>query len=318
MSIPPLSAPEPVLRVQDLVAEFPGVRALDGVSFALPAGTITALVGPNGAGKTTLMRCLVALDRPFSGRIEVAGHDTARAPREVHRRVGWLPDDFGLYDDLSVGRCVRHAAAARGLAGDGLEARLAAVREATDLEALWGQRAGSLSRGQRQRVGLAQALVHDPQLVVLDEPASGLDPAARVALAQLITALGRAGKTVIVSSHILAELEGYATTMLTLEAGRVRGLVPVKQRAEASERWLRLRVASDPAAAADLAQALPGVGAVRRLPDGVALAWQRPEAEQAGLLRALLQAGVEVVGLAPEEADMQALYLAQLRPGAPR
>jgi ABC-2 type transport system ATP-binding protein len=301
--------------VQDLVVEFPGIRALDAVSFALQAGSITALVGPNGAGKTTLMRCLVALDRPFSGRVEVAGHDTAWEPREVHRQIGWLPDDFGLYEDLTVARCVQHAGAARGLAGEALATRLAVVREATDLGALWGQRAGSLSRGQRQRVGLAQALVHDPSLLVLDEPASGLDPAARAAFAALITSLGRAGKTVIVSSHILAELEGYATWMLTLEGGRVRGLVPVQPAHQAGERWLRLRVAGDASAAAGLAQALPGVGAVRLLHDGVVLAWRRSEAEQAALLLALLQAGVQVVGLAPEGADMQALYLDQLRTG---
>ncbi|MEB3221762.1 MAG: ABC transporter ATP-binding protein [Candidatus Sericytochromatia bacterium] len=312
-----MPAAQPPVKVQDLVVEFPGIRALDGVSFSLPAGAITALVGPNGAGKTTLMRCLVALDRPLAGRVEVAGHDTAWEPRAVHRSVGWLPDDFGLYEDMSVAACVTHAGAARGLAGEALVTRLATVREATDLAALWGQRAGSLSRGQRQRVGLAQALVHDPSLLVLDEPASGLDPAARAHLAELITELGRAGKTVIVSSHILAELEGYATWMLTLEAGRVRGLVPVQGAGPQAGRLLRLRVAGDPSPAAGLAQGLPGVGAVQLLPDAVVLEWRRPEAEQAELLRALLQAGVAVIGLQAEEADMQKLYLAQLQQGGP-
>ncbi|MEB3198170.1 MAG: ATP-binding cassette domain-containing protein [Candidatus Sericytochromatia bacterium] len=318
MHPPDTSEASPAVEVQNLVVEFPGVRALDGVSFALPAGAITALVGPNGAGKTTLMRCLVALDAPFSGRIRVAGFDTQESPREVHRRIGWLPDDFGLYEDLSVAQCVRYAGASRGLAGAVLEARLQAVREATELDSLWAQRAGSLSRGQRQRVGLAQALVHDPPVLVLDEPASGLDPAARAALAELITRLGQAGKSVLVSSHILAELEGYATWMLTLEAGRVRGLVAVQGHVATGGRWLRLRVVGPPEAAAERLQAWEGVGDLQLLPDGVRLEWRRPEAEQAELLLHLLNAGVRVVGLAPESADLQAMYLAQVRhPEAP-
>jgi ABC-2 type transport system ATP-binding protein len=301
------------LQAVDLVVEYPGVRALDGVSFALPAGSIVALVGPNGAGKTTLMRCLVALDRPFSGRVEVAGFDTTRQPREVHRRVGYLSDDFGLYDDLTVAQCIRYAGEARGLIGEALEDRLGIVRAAVELEPLWGQRAGSLSRGQRQRVGLAQALIHDPEVLVLDEPASGLDPAARALLGQLITRLGRAGKTVLVSSHILSELEDYATWMLTLEAGQVRGLVPAAATHDTGARWLRLRLASDPGVAAALAMALPGVNAVEPLGDVLRLAWSRDVAAQAELLLALLQAGVRVVGLEAEATRIQDLYLDQLQ-----
>src|SRR5262249_20505538 len=201
------------IEVEGLRFDYPGVRALDDVSFTVARGSVTALVGPNGAGKTTLLRCIVALDRPMLGAIHVAGIDVLEEPRACHRRVGFLSDAYGLYDTLTLRQCLTHPARAHGMgttAGPKTRPQTAARLDITDkLEA----RAGELSRGQRQRVAIGQALIHAPQVLILDEPASGLDPEARYALARLFTRLQSEGMTLIVSSHILAELDEYSTHM---------------------------------------------------------------------------------------------------------
>jgi ABC-2 type transport system ATP-binding protein len=302
------------VSVRNVIVEYPGVRALDRVSFDLPAGAVIALVGPNGAGKSTLMRCLVALDRPFSGSIHVEGVDALLQPREVHKRVGFLADNMGLYDDLSVARCLTYAAAAHGLRGQELHHRVAWVASEVGLLHLMERRAGTLSRGERQRVGLGQALVHEPSLLVLDEPASGLDPAARHDLSELLKRLRNMGKTIVVSSHILAELEDYSNWMLTLEGGQVRGLVPVNQSFVTGTRWLRVKVASDLEAAAEAARAVDGVRAIRFEGAQLVIEWARDERAQAQLLAHLVGQGVEVMALEAAVSRMQDVYMAQVGP----
>ncbi|MDB5101869.1 MAG: putative bacitracin transport ATP-binding protein BcrA, partial [Cyanobacteria bacterium RYN_339] len=263
---------------------------------------------------STLMRCLVALDRPFSGSIEVEGINALLQPREVHKRVGFLSDTTGLYDDLSVRRCLKYAAASHGLRGADLEGRVAWVASEVGLLHLMERRAGTLSRGERQRVGLAQALVHEPQLLVLDEPASGLDPAARHDLSELLKRLRNMGKTIVVSSHILSELEDYSNWMLTLEGGRVRGMVPVNQAFAPGTRWLRVRVGNDVAAAAEAARAVEGVRSANVEGQVLVLDWTRDERAQAQLVAHLVGQGVEVMALEAAVSRMQDVYLAQVGP----
>src|SRR3954464_13961982 len=168
-----------MIEIQGLVFEYPGRRALDGVSLSIQQGAITALVGPNGAGKTTLLRLMAALETPYGGRVTIDGLDTRDAPRAIHERLGYLPDFFGLYDALSVRRCLFYAARAHGIgaaqAGGAAEGAAARVGLSDRME----QAAGSLSRGLRQRLAIAQAIVHRPRVLLLDEPAAGLDPQAR-------------------------------------------------------------------------------------------------------------------------------------------
>lgn len=208
-----------LVEVEALRFDYPGHAALRGLSFKLQRGSVTALVGPNGAGKTTLLRCLAGLERPPAGRIQIDGLDLAEAPREVHTRIGYLPDHFGLYEDLSVRRCLQYAAWSRRVPVDETAQRIDEVLAAVDLREQLQARAGSLSRGQRQRVALAQALIHRPALLLLDEPASGLDPDARLRFADLMRKLAARGMTLLVSSHILAELDSYCTRMLVLREG---------------------------------------------------------------------------------------------------
>ena len=208
-----------MIDVAGLIFEYPGHRALDGIDLHMAAGSVTALVGPNGAGKSTLLRCLAGLEHPAAGQIVVHGVDVLQAPREVHRHVGYLSDFFGLYERLTVAQGLEYAARAMGLPPHVAQTRVAQVAQQLDLLALLQRLPSQLSRGQRQRLAIGQAIVHQPAVLLLDEPASGLDPEARASLAQLMRQLQAQGMTLIVSSHILSELDEYCTHILALRAG---------------------------------------------------------------------------------------------------
>lgn len=210
-----------LIEIDQLVFEYPGHRALDGISLRLERGSVTALVGPNGAGKSTLLRCIAGLERPLSGQIRIDGISVIDAPRQVHRKLGYLSDFFGLYEGLRVRQCLAYAALAVGVARQQLSGRVAQVAQAMDLTALLQRRPGELSRGQRQRLAIGQAIIHSPQVLLLDEPASGLDPQARSSLAALFRQLQAQGMTLLVSSHILSELDEYSTHILSIRQGRI-------------------------------------------------------------------------------------------------
>jgi len=191
------------------------------VSLFVPAGETCALVGPNGAGKTTLLKMLAGLLRPTSGQIEVAGVEVGAEPKRLHRIVGYVPDTFGLYDDLSVRHFLEYFARAHEVTRAGLEKKIDAVLGLTNLAGKRDAQVGSLSRGMRQRLVIAKTLLHAPKVLLLDEPASGLDPHARRELRDLIRQLAALGTTILVSSHILTELADFSTSVIIMERGRV-------------------------------------------------------------------------------------------------
>lgn len=190
-----------MIEVTNLVYEYPSKRALDGINLIVRPRTITALVGPNGAGKTTLMRCLAALDAPYDGQVTIDGMNTREAPRAIHACLGYLSDFFGLYDALSVRRCLIFAARDHGLSKDGAGAAALKAAERVGLSDRLETPAAELSRALRQRLAIGQAIVHEPSVLLLDEPASGLDPEARRDLSHLLVApqiaggFGAAGET---------------------------------------------------------------------------------------------------------------------------
>lgn len=210
-----------MIQVRDLVFDYLGHRALHGVSVDIPKGTVTALVGPNGAGKSTLMRCMAGLDTPLSGGITVGGVDVQEHPREVHTKLGYLSDFYGLYQELTVQQCLSYAAASQGIADQHIAKRVQDVADFLNLSDKLQSLSCNLSRGQRQRVAIGQAIVHMPQVLLLDEPASGLDPEARADLSVLFRTLRATGMTLVVSSHILSELDAYCTHILSIRDGRV-------------------------------------------------------------------------------------------------
>src|ERR1051326_6975609 len=195
--------------------------AVRGVSLFVPAGETCALVGPNGAGKTTLLKMLAGLLRPTSGKIEVAGVEVGAEPKRLHRIVGYMPDTFGLYDELRVGQFLEYFARSQGVPRESVAKRIAAVLELTNLASERDAAVGSLSRGMRQRLVIAKTLLHAPKVLLLDEPASGLDPHARMELRDLIKQLASLGTTIVVSSHILTELADFSTSVVIMERGRV-------------------------------------------------------------------------------------------------
>ena len=313
-----------MIDVQDLRFDYPGTRALDRVSFRLAAGSVTALVGPNGAGKTTLLRCLAGLDAAHGGTVRLDGIDVSHDPRAAHARLGFLPDHFGLYAELSARRCLLHAGASRGLSGADLVSRVADTALRVGLTAKLDDKAGSLSRGQRQRLALAQVILHKPKVLLLDEPASGLDPEARAALSDLMRSLAADGMTLLVSSHILAELEAYCSAMLVLSGGRIlehrQTVASGSAISEVRPQTRRLRIR--------LVQAIDNPDALRaRLPDtlrevvidgdSIIATTTADDAALPDLLRALLALELPVCAFAPVGDSMQQQYLAAVREARP-
>jgi ABC-2 type transport system ATP-binding protein len=304
-----------MIVVKDLTFDYPGFRALHGVSFSIPAGSVTALVGPNGAGKTTLMRCIAALDMPLSGGVQVAGVDVFEFPRDVHRRMGYLSDSFGLYSELTVAQGLEYSARSQGL---GTTAVAAAVRDTAQRMGLADKltsQAKALSRGQRQRLAIGQAIIHGPQVLLLDEPASGLDPEARSALAQVFRDLQAHGMTLLVSSHILAELDEYSTHMLAINLGRVlehRALASPLKAHISAQRHLRMEFLGEGTDAAlwlaqqsDVHLNLADGSRAELLLDGDSTA-------QAALVRSCILAGFDLLHVSTVTENLQQSYLRSL------
>ena len=211
-----------IVQMEAVEKRYGDVVALGGVNLAIPEGSITGLIGPNGAGKTTSMLVMSTLLERDGGTVTVAGVDPQVDPQAVRKQLGWMPDFFGFYDSLTTREYLDFFAAAQRIPAARRPAIISDLLELVDLTGKIDADVNSLSRGMKQRLSLARSLVHDPDLLILDEPASGLDPRARVQLRELIAELSRLGKTVIISSHILSELEGICTHMAVIDDGVVK------------------------------------------------------------------------------------------------
>lgn len=300
-----------MIEVKNLIFEYPTKRALHDVSCLIKTGSITALVGPNGAGKTTLIRCIVGLHGPFSGQVLFDGVDVHEHPRDCHRRMAYLSDFFGVYDQLTVRQCLTYTARAYGVPSDQVRTVVEAAAERLNLTDRLREKSGALSRGLRQRLAIAQAIVHEPEFLVLDEPASGLDPEARQSLSMLLIGLRDAGMTLLVSSHILAELEGYCTDMLIMREGRI---IDSRQLAGdlTDARRLRIDLATPSDALLALLEETPGVAQVSVEENVATLLFNGDMAAQHDLLKSLLDAGVPVAGLREDRIALQDAYIAQI------
>jgi len=301
-----------MIEVRELVYEYPAVRALNGVSLRVGPQSITALVGPNGAGKTTLLRCLAALETPYSGSVAVAGHDTRSEPRAIHALLGYLPDFYGLYDALSVRRVLGYTARSRGIA-PALTAT--AVEKAAGRVGLLDRldvKAGELSRGLRQRLAIAQAIVHEPRVLLLDEPAAGLDPQARRDLSALLLALKDSGMTLVVSSHILAELEDYCSEMIIIEEGRIVGGKAVKVKDVERPRYM-LEIATARSDLRDFLTERPGVDVIEADQYHALFTHPRNAVARAKLVKAMIEEGFEVSSFGESTKALEDAYFRQRR-----
>jgi len=211
----------PIIETHDLVKRFNKFTAVDGLSLEVPAGSIYGFVGPNGAGKTTTMRILTTLTRPTSGTARVNGHDVTQDRRAVRRAIGYMPDEFGIYDDLRVWEYLDFFAACYDIPEKERKRLIVDLLELVDLTHRRDDMVDKLSRGMKQRLSLARTLAHDPQVLILDEPASGLDPRARIEIRELMVELAKMGKTIFFSTHILADVENICTHIGIVEAGKM-------------------------------------------------------------------------------------------------
>lgn len=212
-----------MIEIRNLTVRYPDTprAAVEDLSLSIGAGEVFGFIGPNGAGKTTTLKVLAGLQRPASGRARIAGVDVVADPAGVRRRVGYLPDFFGVYDDLTCREYLDFFAAAQGLDRVRRETVVEEVLALVDLAGKADALAGALSRGMQQRLGLARVLVHEPDVLLLDEPASGLDPRARIEVREVLRELGSMGKTVILSSHVLSDLASSCSSVGIIEQGRL-------------------------------------------------------------------------------------------------
>jgi len=303
---------EPAIVAHGLTRSFGAVRALDGLDLSVPAGRVVALVGPNGAGKTTLLLILAGLLAPDGGSVTVAGADPVRNPFEVRRVVGWMPDFFGVYDGLTAQEYLELFGAAYRLPRPERPTRARELLALVQLEDRAATPIAGLSRGQKQRLGFARSIVHRPRVLLLDEPASGLDPRARVNLRDVVRRQSDEGACVLVSSHVLSELEEMTDSAVFVEGGRVTGEYGTAGGggAPSALRAWRLR-ALDPGS---LAAGLESAGhAARETGGGGSVVDLESEQAAADLLARLVAGGVRVVEMRPDSGGLERAFLASGR-----
>lgn len=302
---------EPLLQVDGLRVDYEDVTAVDDVSFAVEPGMVYGLIGPNGAGKTTTIRAIANLIVPTWGRIRVAGSDLADSPQSALLGLGFMPDFPPLYEDLTVEEFLALFASAYGIPKADRAARIRELIDRVQLTEKTKALAGTLSRGMKQRLFLAKTLLHDPDVLLLDEPASGLDPRARMDLRDILVSLGEAGKAVLVSSHILAEMTDFCNAVGIMEQGRMvmSGRIDEVLAAVRPGRNTRVQLlAPDDRLGAFLA-ARDGVAEVAVDGPAAGFSLLGDSEAAAALLRALLEAGFAVVDFHEESHRLEDIFL---------
>jgi len=250
-----------VIKIQKIFKQYRSVQALQDLSLEVPQGSVYGLIGPNGAGKTTLLRILGALIPPSSGEVWFDGEEVSRTPATIQRRVGYMPDFFGVYPDLTAEEYLNFYAGIHGVPYKKRASSIADLLELVDLTSKREALVETLSRGMKQRLCLARALVHDPDVLLLDEPASGLDPRARVELRELVRTLQGMGKTIVISSHILLELAEMCSDVAIIQGGRlvIAGDVEQVSRRLDGGRQLEIRVLERLAETKELLKTMPEI-----------------------------------------------------------
>jgi ABC-2 type transport system ATP-binding protein len=304
-----------VIETSGLTKRYGSRTAVDGLDLTVEGGELFGFVGPNGAGKTSTLRMMACLLQPSGGEVRIAGHSVQAEPRRVRQAIGYMPDFFGVYNDMKVWEYLDFFAACYAIPPGSRPGLISDLLELVDLSHRREDMVDKLSRGMKQRLSLARTLVHDPQVLILDEPASGLDPRARVEIRELLVELARMGKTVFFSTHILADVAEICTRVGIIEAGKlvaVGTLEDLQQRLMPRRRIEIVLLAQGEAAEA-LLKARPGVGATSLAEGG---SRQRLEMEFTGddaalseALKALLQAGIPVVNFNEDSRDLEAVFL---------
>ena len=307
MDAPPI----PAVATVGLTRLYGNITALNSLDLTINQGDLFGFIGSNGAGKTTTLRILATFLAPSAGTATILGHDVVREADAVRHVIGYMPDFFGVYKDMEVteyldffGACYKIPTAQR-------EKTVSDVLELVGLSEKKGALIGALSRGMQQRLGLARVLIHDPRLLLLDEPASGLDPRARIEMMAILQELQRLGKTIIISSHILSELQTLCNRVAIIEKGKLIYSGPVQgvrqQMSSGLIYWVLPE--GDPAAALALLRALPSVAEAVAVYGQVKVTFASPEVDPSILAVALVNGGVKFTGLWEDELGLEEVFL---------
>jgi len=301
-----------VIELLHLRKEYDEVLAVDNLDLTIPQGEIYGLIGPNGAGKTTTIRMTCGLLAPTMGRALVAGVDVGQEPEKAQQHIGYLSDFFAVYEDLKVWEYLDYFAHAYKLAESEIPSRVTEVIAQVNLEVKRDVLIRGLSRGMKQRLGIARAIIHRPKVMLLDEPASGLDPKARLELRNLLLTLRDQGATILISSHILTELEGFCTSIGIMEKGRMlrSGRIEEVTSAENPARLVRLSWSGDwLAVVQEQLRREPRISEAKLTAGGGAFGFAGPEGDLAPVLAGLITAGVKVTSFGEVKQTVEELYM---------
>ena len=300
-----------MIETKNLTKNYGNLTAVDNLNLTIQDGDIFGFIGPNGAGKTTTMRILVTLLEPTRGTAFINGLNVTKEGKKVRRIVGYMPDFMGVYDDLKVFEYLEFFAAAFGIERKKRKSIVEGVLELTDLESKKSATVDSLSRGMQQRLGLARVLIHDPKVLILDEPASGLDPRARIEIRELLRELKRMGKTIMISSHILSELEEICDHVGIIEHGQLvfSGTLEEIRPRLGIESKVRVRVVDHQDKAVELLTALPQVHQVQVLGDEIAVTFHKGKDANGIVARTLVLADLNIISLQPERLKLDDAFL---------
>jgi len=307
---------ELIIETRDLVKRYGKLTAINNLSLQVPRGAIYGFVGPNGAGKTSTMRILTTLMLPTSGQAYVCGTEVTKDPRAVRRSIGYMPDFFGVYDDMKVWEYLDFFAACYDIPEADRPGLINDLLELVDLTHRRDDMVDKLSRGMKQRLCLARTLAHDPQVLILDEPASGLDPRARVEIRELLVELSHMGKTIFFSSHILADVAEICTHIGIIEAGQMvgQGRMDEMQRQLKPHREVVITLSDQVEQAKSLLGGVPGVQQVVDLPDEqgkkrIRADFLGEDSTMTEMLQLLASKGVPVVNFSEQSQDLESMFM---------
>ncbi len=300
-----------MLRLEKLKKTFGNDHALDGLDMEIADGSLYGFVGPNGAGKTTTIRIIAGLLSPDGGRLEIGGFDAADSPARIKRLIGYVPDYFGVYDNLKVTEYMEFFAACYGMEGYKARRRAEVLLEQVGLGDKRDSFVDELSRGMKQRLSLARALIHDPQLLIMDEPTAGLDPRTRLEFRDMVMGLHEQGKTILISSHLLTDLSELCTDIGIIDAGKMTLEGSVREILERiyTSKPLVITIEDDLTTAMRILKDEPLVQTITVKGSDIMVGFAGDSSQECDLLKQMIDNGVRVRGFMREQGSLETVFM---------
>lgn len=300
-----------MLKIEHLQKTYGKYHALDGLNMEIPEGALYGFVGPNGAGKTTTIKIMTGLLMPDSGSVKIGGIDALRYPQQLKKKIGYVPDHFGVYDNLKVSEYMEFFASCYGMEGLKSRKRCSTLLAQVGLDDKGDFFVDGLSRGMKQRLCLARALIHDPALLIMDEPTAGLDPRTRLEFRNIVMELNEMGKTILISSHLLEDLSELCTHIGIIDSGKMivsGNMTEIIERVQTSKPMI-IQVHANMDAAMKLLKEHPLVRTITIKEQEIMVGFTGDEDQESELLQALVMAGVQVRGFMREPGNLEAIFM---------